>query len=122
VRNDRGSVSIVVAGCVAIVLVMAMAAADVVRVLAASSRGQTSADAAALAAAQTLALPDDVVPEERAREYAARNGGALGSCVCEPGTFEARVVVLMEVGPLLLFGDGRSVVARAVAVVDLPQS
>ena len=120
--DDRGSVSIVVA-FIAIVLVMAMAAADVVRVLAASSC-QTSADAAALAAAQTLALalPDDVLPEERAREYAARNGGALESCVCEPGTFEARVAVRMEVGDLLLFGDGRSVVASALAVVDLPST
>jgi hypothetical protein len=118
--NERGSVSIVVAGSVTIVLVMAMAAADVVRVLAAASRGQTSADAAALAAAQTLALPDDVLPEERAREYAARNGGMLESCVCDPGTFEARVAVRVEVGDLLLFGDGRSVIARALAVVDLP--
>jgi uncharacterized membrane protein len=122
--DDRGSVSIVVAASVAIVLVMAMAAADVVRVLAAASSCQTSADAAALAAAQTLALalPDDVLPEERAREYAARNGGALESCVCEPGTLEARVAVRMEVGDLLLFGDGRSVVASALAVVDLPST
>ena len=118
--DDRGSVSVVVAGCVAVALVMSMAAADVVRVLAAASRGQTSADAAALAAAQTLALPDDVSPEDHAREYALRNGGTLESCVCEPGSFEARVAVRMEVGDLLLFGDGRSVVARARAVVDLP--
>ena len=75
--DDRGSVSIVVAASVAIVLVMAMAAADV-----ACPRGrsscQTSADAAALAAAQTLALalPDDVLPRSAPREYAARNGRA----------------------------------------------
>jgi secretion/DNA translocation related TadE-like protein len=121
-RGERGSVSIVVAGLVAIVVVMAMAAADVVRVLAVASRGQTSADAAALAAAQSLALPDDVLPEDRAREYAERNGAALESCVCDPGTFEARVVVRMKVGDLLLFGSGRSVVARARAVVDLPSA
>jgi hypothetical protein len=120
VSDEAGSVSIVVVGLVAIVIVTAMAAADVVRVLATASRGQTSADAAALAAAQTLALPDDVLPEDRAREYAARNGGALESCICEPGTFEARVVVRMAVGDLLLFGGGRSVLARARAVVDLP--
>lgn len=69
-KDERGSVSVVVAGLVAIAMVMAMAAADVVRVLAAASRGQTAADAAALAAAQTLALPDDVSPGDRAREYA----------------------------------------------------
>jgi secretion/DNA translocation related TadE-like protein len=120
VSSDRGSVSIVAAGLLAIMVVMAMAAADVVRVLAAASRGQTSADAAALAAAQTLAFPDEVLPEDRAREYAVLNGGVLESCVCEPGSFEARITVRMPVGELLLFGDGRSVVARARAVVDLP--
>lgn len=121
-RNERGSVSIIVAGLVAIVVMMAMAAADVVRVLVAASRGQTSADAAALAAAQTLAFPDDVLPEDRAREYAERNGAALESCVCEPGSFEARVAVRMDVGDLLLFGDGRSVIAKARAVVDIPST
>ena len=118
--NERGSVSIVAAGLVAIGVVMTMAMADVVRVLAAASRGQTAADAAALAAAQTLAFPDDVLPEERAREYSERNDAALASCVCEPGSFEARVVVRMDVGDLLLFGNGRSVIARARAVVDFP--
>jgi secretion/DNA translocation related TadE-like protein len=120
VRSDEGSVSIVVAGLVAIAVVTAMAAADVVRVLAAASRSQTAADAAALSAAQSLALPDDVTPLERAREYAERNDASLESCVCEPGSFEATVVVRMEVGDLLLFGGGRSVLARARAVVDLP--
>ncbi|HJS25646.1 MAG TPA: Rv3654c family TadE-like protein [Actinomycetota bacterium] len=121
-RDDRGSVSIVVAGLIAIVVVMAMAAADVVRVLAAASRGQTAADAAALAAAQTLAFPDDLMPTDRAREYAERNDAELESCVCEPGSFEAMVVVRMDVGDLLLFGSGRSVIARARAVVDLPMA
>ena len=120
--DERGSVSVVVAGLVAIVVVIAMASADVVRVLVAASRGQTSADAAALAAAQSLAFPDDLLPEDRAREYAERNGAALESCVCEPGSFEARVAVRMDVGDLLLFGSGRSVIAQARAVVDLPSA
>ncbi len=118
--SDRGSVSIIVAGIVATAVVMAMGAADVVRVLVAASRAQTAADAAALAAAQTLAIPDDVVPEDRAREYADRNGAALETCVCEPGSFEATVSVRLQVGDLLLFGGDRTVVARARAVVDLP--
>lgn len=104
-KDERGSVSVVVAGLVAIAMVMAMAAADVVRVL---------------AAAQTLALPDDVSPEDRASEYAERNDATLASCVCEPGSFEARVAVHIDVGDLRLFGSGRSVIARARAVVDLP--
>lgn len=121
-RSDEGSVSIIVAGLVAIGVVAAMAAADVVRVLATASRSQTAADAAALSAAQSLAVPDQVTPLERAREYAERNDASLESCVCEPGSFEASVVVRMEVGDLLLFGGGRSVVARARAVVDVPAS
>lgn len=119
-RGERGSVSIVVAGLVAIVVLMSMAAVDVVRVLATASRSQTAADAAALSAAQTLAFPDEMLPEDRAREYAARNDASLETCVCEPGSFEARVTVRMHVGDLLLFGGDRSVVARARAVVDLP--
>jgi uncharacterized membrane protein len=117
--NERGSVSIVVAGLLAVAVLATMAAADVVRVLAVASQSQTAADAAALSAAQSLALPDDVTPEERAGEYAERNGAWLEACVCEPGSFDARVTVRMHVGDLLLFGSGRSVAARARAVVDL---
>jgi secretion/DNA translocation related TadE-like protein len=119
VRGERGSVSIIVAGLVAAAVVMAMGAADVVRVLAAASRAQTAADAAALAAAQSLAVPDEAPPEDHAREYAERNGAGLEICACEPGSFEATVSVRLPVGDLLLFGEDRTVVARARAVVDL---
>ena len=118
--DERGSVSIVVAAVVAALVLLALGAADVARVLTVAARAQTAADAAALAAAQELALPGELDPAEVAREYAARNAADLVECTCAPETFEAFVTVRSAVGPLLLFGDDRAVEATARAVVDLP--
>jgi hypothetical protein len=90
-------------------------------VFAVASRAQTAADAAALSAAQGLALPGGrATPAQSAAEYATRNGGSLASCACEPGTFEAEVDVVVAVGPLFLAPDDLHVTASARAVVDLP--
>jgi secretion/DNA translocation related TadE-like protein len=119
--SERGSVSVLVVAALAALLVVTMGAADVARVVVAASRAQTAADAAALAAAQTMAIPAaGEVPSELARTYADRNGGSLESCECDPGSFEATVVVRVPVGRLFLVGDDRSVTASARAVVDLP--
>jgi secretion/DNA translocation related TadE-like protein len=119
-RDDGGSATIVVVTLLGMMLVLTMGAADVARVLSAASRAQTAADAAALAAAQGLAIPGERVPADVAAEYAERNGGELQACVCHPGTFVAAVTVRVPVGDLLLAGRGRSVVARARAIVDVP--
>jgi secretion/DNA translocation related TadE-like protein len=120
-RSERGSVSLLVAGVVAALVVLSMGAADVARVLYAASTAQTAADAAALAAAQALAIEEEgPTPRDLASEYAARNGAALDACECEPGTFVATVSVRMAVGDLFLVGDDRTVLARARAGVDLP--
>ena len=95
---------------------------DVARVLAAASRAQTAADAAALASAQEQAVPSGIEPEDVAAEYAGRNGATLLSCACELGAFESEVAVRVPVGDLLLFGGGRVAEARARAVVDLPSA
>jgi Flp pilus assembly protein TadG len=106
---------------VAALVVLSMGAADVARVLHAASTAQTAADAAALAAAQALAIEEEgPTPPDLASEYAARNGAALEACECEPGTFVATVSVRMAVGDLFLVGDDRTVLARARAGVDLP--
>ena len=119
--DERGSVSIVVAAMMAAIVVLALGAADVARVFTVASRAQTAADAAALAAAQELALPGgEATPTEIAGSYALRNGAVLGSCACEPGTFEAEVDVKVLVGALTLGADDLAVVASARAVVDLP--
>src|SRR5207244_13569080 len=54
--SERGSVSVLAAGIMVALVVLALGASDVARVLSAASRAQTAADAAALAAAQELAL------------------------------------------------------------------
>ena len=119
--RDEGSVSLLVAAGVAALVVFSMGVADVSRVLLAASTAQTSADAAALAAAQALALDErEPPPEELAADFASLNGAVLEACTCAPGTFAATVEVRMPVGDLFLFGDDRTVRARARADVDLP--
>jgi secretion/DNA translocation related TadE-like protein len=118
--GERGSASIVVAAMLGAAVVMALGAADVGRVLVQLARAQTAADAAALAAAQELAIPGGLRPAEVAAEYAAANGAQLNSCTCPIGAVEAVVEVDVAVGDLLLAGEGRTVTARARAVVDLP--
>ena len=119
--GDRGSITALSAAVLAAMVVLAMGASDVARVLHAASRAQTAADAAALAAAQSLAI-DEQGPEPAALagEYAERNGAVLETCSCERGTFEATVSVRLPVGDLFLVAGDRTVQARARAQVDLP--
>ncbi|MEX0743339.1 MAG: Rv3654c family TadE-like protein [Actinomycetota bacterium] len=119
-ERERGSVSVLVAAIIAVVVVLALGTADVARVLATAASAQTAADVSALAAVQELAMPSGLVPAEVAGEYAGRNGASLVSCECPVESFEAVVTVRMPVGTLLLFGDDRLVEAVAKAVVDLP--
>lgn len=119
-ESERGSVSVLVAAIIAVVVVLALGTADVARVLATAASAQTAADVSALAAVQELAMPSGRTPAEVAGEYAGRNGASLVSCECPLESFEAVVTVRMPVGTLLLFGDDRLVEAVARAVVDLP--
>ena len=118
--SQRGSVSVLLAAGILVVLVLALGVTDLGRVLIARSKARTAADAAALAAADELALPSGADPAELAAEYAARNGADLTACTCAVRTFEADVMVQVTTGDLLLFPGSRVVVARARAVVDLP--
>jgi secretion/DNA translocation related TadE-like protein len=111
---------VVTVGLVSVVVAFALGAADLARVLVAVARAQTAADSGALAAAQELAIPSGLEPEDLAREYARRNGGELLECDCAVGTFEATVRVRVDAGELLLLGGHRFAEARARAVVDLP--
>ena len=117
-KEQDGSVSVIVAAIVAAMVILGLGGADLARVLVAVSRAQTAADAASLAAAQELALASGRSPEDAAAEYAVRNAAELARCECEEGALEATVDVLVPVGPLLLFGDDRVVRASARAVVD----
>ena len=119
-RRDEGSVSVIVASVLAATIVLAMGAADVARVYLVVARAQTAADAAALAAAQELAVPSGSAPEDLARAFAERNGASLTDCDCSAAGSEVLVEVQMVVGRLLLFADDRVVVAEARGVVELP--
>ncbi len=120
IRSDRGSVSIVLAAGILVVLVLTMGVADLGSVLAARARARSGADAAALAVAQELAFPTGRDPAEVAADYAARNGTELISCGCADGTFDVTVEVRTSVGALTLFPGSLEVTQRARAVVDLP--
>ena len=119
-RGEHGSVSIVVAAVIVLALVMSIGIADLARVLVARSHARTAADAAALAAAQELALPSGADPAEVAAAYAERNDAILTDCICAAGTSGATVTVSIVVDGFLLVTGTRTVTARARAVVDLP--
>jgi secretion/DNA translocation related TadE-like protein len=118
VNHEGGSVSVVVAVLVAMIVVLGLGAADLAKALVAVSRAQSAADAAALAAAQELALPSGRETPDAASVYAARNGAELIECRCAAGTLEATVQVRVPVGYLSTLGGERNVEARARAVVD----
>ena len=113
--GDRGSITLLSGAVLAALVVLAIGASDVARVLHAASRAQTAADAAALAADE-----EGPEPAALAGEYAERNGAVLETCTCERGTFEATVSVRLPVGDLFLVAGDRTVQARARAQVDLP--
>jgi secretion/DNA translocation related TadE-like protein len=114
---ETGSVSVVAAGILVVAGVLCLASIDLLRMVQAQAHGQSAADAAALAAAQELAIPSgDGTPSQAAAGYAAANGAELVSCLCEPGSSEAVVEIRLAV-PLVFVGSDRTVTARARAVV-----
>ena len=121
-RSQRGSITVVTAGVIAVAVVATMGAADVGKALVARAHAQEAADAAALAAAQELAFATGRDPVAWARDYAARNGASLTACRCVRGSTEAVVSVLVPVGHLLLLPGQRSATASARAVVGSSSS
>jgi secretion/DNA translocation related TadE-like protein len=115
--GQAGSVSVLTAGTLVLLMVLSMASVDLLRALQAVARAQVGADAAALAAAQEMAIPSGQIPGDVAAEYAERNGGVLMSCVCEPQSSEAVTEVEVVAGFLFL-GPDRTVSARARAVIE----
>jgi secretion/DNA translocation related TadE-like protein len=104
---------------VGIVVVLTLGAADLGAALIAREHAHQAADAAALAAAQELALPSSGSPQDQAAAFAQRNGATLVACTCAPGSLEAVVEVELDVGHLFLLPGSHSIRARARAVVDL---
>jgi secretion/DNA translocation related TadE-like protein len=117
--TEEGSVTVLAAAVIAVLLVCTMGVADVARVLVERTRAQTAADAASLAAAQDLAL-DDGDPSADAAAFAAHNGAVLVACACASGSFEAIVTVSRSFDGLLLLPGTHRIDATARAVVDVP--
>ena len=119
VGAEHGSVSVVCAAAICIALVCTMGVADVGRVLVERSHAEAAADAAALAAAQDLALGTGDPPAAASR-FAEDNGAVLVGCSCAAGASEAVVTVRRTFAGLLLVPGSLAVQARARAIVDLP--
>jgi secretion/DNA translocation related TadE-like protein len=117
-RAERGSVTILTVGALVVTLICTMGVADVGRVLIERSRAELAADAAALAAAQDLALADGE-PAADAAAFASRNGAVLISCSCAVGSLDAVVEVDRSFDGLLLVPGTLHVRAAARAVVDV---
>lgn len=116
-HGQRGSVTVVAAGMMAVIVVAAMGVADVGKALIAREHAQQAADAAALGAAQELAIPTGRGPVEWATDYAQRNGATLTRCTCATGSADALVSVALPVGRLLLIPGDHVVTASARAIV-----
>jgi uncharacterized membrane protein len=112
-------VSVVCAAAICIALVCTMGVADVGRVLVERSHAEAAADAAALAAAQDLALATGD-PASDATRLADDNGTVLVDCACRAGASEAVVTVRRTFTGLLLVPGSLAVQAQARAVIDLP--
>jgi secretion/DNA translocation related TadE-like protein len=119
-RHDDGSATVVAAAVLAVLLVCSMGVTDIARALHARSEARTAADAAALAAAQELAMPSGDDPAELASAYADRNGAVLIACVCAAGSADAVVTVRRSLDGLWFVPGPIGVSVEARAVVDLP--
>ena len=117
---EQGSVSVVAeAGAVYLSLICTMGVADMGRVLAERSHAEAAADAAALGAAQDLALSSGE-PEVDAARFAQENGTVLIDCACAAGDADAVVTVRRTVAGLFSCPARCGLVLRARAAVDLP--
>jgi secretion/DNA translocation related TadE-like protein len=105
--QERGGVSVVMLGVLVAALVLASGAARLGGALVGRARAESAADAAALAAADRLALGGGPAAARSAAERtAASNGARMVSCDCVGAT--AAVVVEVDLAPpLALFGPAR---------------
>jgi secretion/DNA translocation related TadE-like protein len=117
--NERGAAATVLVGVVAVVLVLAVALADVGAMLATRLQAAAAADAAALAAAPATfrSFGADGSPAEAAATIATANGARLVECRCpfDPSWWPRRVeVTVADTVDLILLGT-RDVTATSAA-------
>jgi secretion/DNA translocation related TadE-like protein len=93
-RNERGSASIIMLGVLAVALVLCAALARLGGAAVSAARAQTAADAAALAAADQLALGHGATAARRTADAAAHeNGARLVSCRCSGVAAEVEIEI-----------------------------
>lgn len=102
-RPERGSVSVVMIAVLVLGLVLATAAGRLGGAMIAKGRAETAADAAALAAADTLALGrGSTAAVAAARETAGHNDAALVRCSCTGSVADVVVEVRVSaLGPIM---------------------
>jgi secretion/DNA translocation related TadE-like protein len=94
--NERGSVVVMMTAAIVVAGMLMLAAANLGGAAARKARADTAADAAALAAADQLALGhSSAQATNAARSVAADNGATLLSCDCA-GTAAQVTVVLAD--------------------------
>ena len=108
-RNERGSVTIVMAGVLGLALALCVGAARLGAATVAQARADAAADAAALAAADSLALDEGAgAAVAAARASAAANGAHLTRCICSGAVATVHVALRIPV-----IGMSARAIARA---------
>jgi hypothetical protein len=120
-RGQGGYVTLLLPMLVFLASLAAIATIDVTAYLAAASRAQALADAAALAAV-TVDATHVGSPRTRAVQVTGAGGGRLETCGCPAGGEYAEVEVSVEVPGLFIpeVGAGR-VTATSAAVLTRPE-
>ncbi len=94
VGAERGSVTVVMLGCVVLTAAVCLAVGRLGGAAVSSARADAAADAAALAAADMLALGRGAgAAEAAARQTAAANGARLMTCRCTGPTVTVALVL-----------------------------
>lgn len=117
--NDDGFASAIMLALLALAALMCLATADAANVLLARARGQTAADAAALAAVAAQLEPGDEEPEAAAGAAAAANGAVLQECDCPAHGGRAAVTVSVATRVHMLGVAPSQIQRRAEASLDL---
>ncbi|MBU4302509.1 MAG: C40 family peptidase, partial [Actinobacteria bacterium] len=124
IRDQRGSVTVLMIACLFLVLVLCLLMVDIGLYLAARNRAQNAADAASIAAVQQ-SFPlfcTGQQPEGAASKIAGANGASLEEIEVSTGGDRVEVEVSVRPGSLLLRGVGvgpEKATARAAAEVDI---
>lgn len=114
VARDEGVATVLVAICVATLVIVTGIAVQLGAVLLARHRAEAAADLAALAAA-ALVLGGTEPPCAAAEHYARANGAELVSCALDSLDVRIQVSVRVRAGPLVGVATGR---ARAGPALD----